>query len=86
MYGTSWCPTVAEIRALLDERGIPYHYFDIDEDKTARKTVYRLQCGGRRVPTLTLPDGTLIIEPAPHDLTALLDTREEPNQKQNGTP
>lgn len=63
MYGTSWCPTVAEVRALLDERGIPYQYFDIDEDKKARKAVYRLQQGGRRVPTLTLPDGTLVVEP-----------------------
>lgn len=63
MYGTSWCPTVAEVRALLDERGIPYRYFDIDEDKKARKDVYRLQQGGRRVPTLTLPDGTLVVEP-----------------------
>ncbi|MGA4543997.1 glutaredoxin family protein [Uniformispora flossi] len=63
MYGTSWCPSVAEVRALLDERGIPYQYFDIDEDKKARKAVYRLQQGGRRVPTLTLPDGTLVVEP-----------------------
>lgn len=63
MYGTSWCPTVAEVRALLDERGIPYQYFDIDEDKKARKAIYRLQQGGRRVPTLTLPDGTLVVEP-----------------------
>lgn len=74
MYGTSWCPTVAEVRAILDERGIPYRYFDIDEDKKARKAVYRLQRGGRRVPTLTLPDGTIVVEPAVEDVTALLDS------------
>lgn len=75
VYGTGWCPDVARSRALLDRRGITYDYVDVDADRAAAKRVYRLQRGTRRVPTIVLADGTVLVEPTDDELAAALDTR-----------
>jgi mycoredoxin len=85
VFGTAWCPAVAHLRTLLDAHGVTYRYHDIDTDKKAAKTVYRLQHGSRRVPTLVLPDGTMLVEPTDDQLTALLATTpNSPGEGQAG--
>ncbi|HZG02582.1 MAG TPA: glutaredoxin family protein [Streptomyces sp.] len=74
VYGTAWCPQVKDVLAHLDGTGLAYRYHDIDTDKKAAKTVYRLQRGTRRVPTLVLPDGTVLVEPTDDQLRDHLTT------------
>lgn len=63
VYGTSWCPDVRRSRALLDEAGVTYGYVDLEADKAATRRVRKLQKGARRIPTIVMPDGTVLIEP-----------------------
>lgn len=84
-YGTAWCPQVKDVLARLDHAGIAYRYHDIDADKKAAKTVYRLQRGTRRVPTLVLADGTVLVEPTDDHLRDRLATAAGTEQKEETT-
>ncbi|CAL9571552.1 MULTISPECIES: glutaredoxin family protein [Streptomyces] len=81
VYGTAWCPQVKEVLARLDGAGAAYRYHDIDADKKAAKAVYRLQRGTRRVPTLVMPDGTVLVEPTDDQLRDHLTATPGPGQK-----
>lgn len=63
VYGTSWCPDVRRSRAVLDQTGVSYGYVDLDTDKAATRRVRKLQKGARRIPTIVMADGTVLIEP-----------------------
>ncbi|SFL92006.1 MULTISPECIES: glutaredoxin family protein [Streptomyces] len=81
VYGTDWCPQVKEVLARLAGAGAAYRYHDIDTDKKAAKAVYRLQRGTRRVPTLVLPDGTVLVEPTDDQLRDHLTAAPGPERK-----
>jgi glutaredoxin len=39
VYGVSWCPDCRRTKNFLDDYGIVYTWFDIDEDPTAEAVV-----------------------------------------------
>jgi glutaredoxin len=76
VYGTGWCPDVRRSRALLDNAGVAYTYFDVETGEhaaQAESAVRLLQNGNRRIPTLVWPDGTHLVEPSDEALQAYLD-------------
>ena len=73
IYGTRWCPDCSRARRILDRRGIPYEYIDINRDKQARAYVEQVNNGNRSVPTILFPDGDVLVEPSNHKLNAKLD-------------
>jgi len=70
MYTTEWCGQCRSVKAYLDSNAIAYREVDIDEDPEAAKKVTSLTGGYRSVPTLLLPDGTVLVEPGRRQLAA----------------
>jgi mycoredoxin len=63
IYGARWCPDVLLTRAHLDRLGIEYDYRDIDRDPEAMGELFALRGKAWVVPTLLLPDGTVLDNP-----------------------
>ncbi|MBK8902788.1 MAG: NrdH-redoxin [Anaerolineaceae bacterium] len=64
IYTTDWCPDCYRAKYLLDEYGIPYTAIDIDNDPAALAFVKQVNNGRRVVPTIVLPDQTILVEPS----------------------
>ena len=75
VYGTAWCGDCWRAKKLLERRGIAYLWVDVEERKAAGDEMLRLNGGDRRVPTLLLPDGSVMVEPSNAELGAKLDGR-----------
>ena len=73
VYGTRWCPDCSRARKILDNRGIPYLYIDINRDKGGRAYVEQVNNGNRSVPTILFPDGDTLVEPSKRALNTKLD-------------
>jgi mycoredoxin len=58
---------------VLERRGVDYAWVDVERKKGAREEMLRLNGGDRRVPTLLLPDGSVLVDPTNPELTARLD-------------
>ena len=74
IYATNWCWDCRRVRKLLDARGIPYDWIDIDKDKLAEKAVLEVNRGMRSVPTILFPDGSILVEPSNDRLLEKLQT------------
>ena len=72
LYGAIWCPDVRRTRAFLDSRGVAYVYRDIDRDAGAMDALLALRGKAWVVPTLVLPDGTILDDPSTRELTKRL--------------
>jgi mycoredoxin len=68
MYTTEWCGQCRSVKAFLDQNDIAYREVDIDEDPDAARRVTTITGGYRSVPTLVLPDGTVLVEPGRRQL------------------
>ncbi len=64
VYGTGWCPDTTRARQCLDRLKVHYTYCDIDRDQTGCAFVEKVNGGKRRVPTIVLADGSILVEPA----------------------
>jgi thioredoxin reductase (NADPH) len=58
---------------------IPYQWLDIDSDTKARSLVEEYNQGTLRIPTLFLPDGTVIVEPTLRDLADKIGLKTRPS-------
>jgi mycoredoxin len=72
MYGTKWCGDCVRSKRVLEKLGIPYKYIDIEGDQEAVAYVLKVNKGHRVVPTITFPDGTVLVEPSDPELEAKL--------------
>jgi mycoredoxin len=72
LYGTTWCGGSRRARLLLEERGIPFRWVDIEADEAAACTVESINHGNRSVPTLIWPDGSVLVEPSTEELAKKL--------------
>jgi len=68
MYTTTWCGQCRSVKAFLDQNDIDYREIDIDDDAEAARRVTSLTGGYRSVPTLVLPNGTVLVEPGRRQL------------------
>jgi glutaredoxin-related protein len=68
LYGAMWCPDVRRTRAYLDRNDVAYDYRDIDKDAGAMDELLELRGKAWVVPTLVLPDGTILDNPTRRDL------------------
>jgi len=70
MYATPWCGDCRMAKRWFDAHGIPYDYINIEEDEQAAAYVLRVNRGMQSVPTIVFPDGSILVEPGPHQLAA----------------
>ena len=73
MYGTSWCSDCHRSKAFLEKHNIKYSYIDIEAQPEQVKVVERINNGLRRVPTIILPNGTVLVEPKNQELKEALN-------------
>ncbi len=72
MYGADWCPDTRRAKRFFARHGIPYRWVDIEVDPEGEAIVLQLNNGRRVVPTILLPDGTVLSEPSDEALYAAL--------------
>ena len=68
VYGTTWCPDCERARRLLDAHRVRYDWIDVDQDPAAAAHIEKLNHGMRTVPTVVLPDGSILSEPSNRQL------------------
>jgi glutaredoxin-like protein len=76
LYGASWCPDARRSRRFLDERAVPYTWFDVDEDEKAAEFVREKNGGQIVLPTILFPDGSILVEPSNSELDQKLKSLE----------
>jgi mycoredoxin len=71
VYGAAWCPDVTMARRYLDRHGVAYTYRDIDSDEM-KQALVALRGADWVVPTIVMPDGTVLDNPPIRQLANLL--------------
>lgn len=64
VYGAIWCSDCRRTKRLLDARGVPYIWIDLEQEPEAVAVVERINGGMRSIPTLRFPDGSVMVEPS----------------------
>lgn len=61
--GALWSPRSHDVKDFLARHQIAYQWLDIDKDSSARATVEVHGQGELRLPVVTFPDGTVLVDP-----------------------
>jgi mycoredoxin len=64
IYSTAFCADCWRIKQALEALRVPYREIDINQDEEGYDDLLHLAPGRPRVPTLVLPDGTVLVEPS----------------------
>jgi glutaredoxin len=70
MYSVEWCPDCRRAKFFFKRKKIEVLEVDVNTDKKAEEFVKGLNNGNRSVPTIILPDGSMMVEPSTEDLEA----------------
>jgi len=68
MYAVEWCPDCRRAKFFFKRKKIDVLEVDVNSDKKAEEFVKELNNGYRSVPTIILPDGSMIVEPSTEEL------------------
>jgi mycoredoxin len=63
MYTTVWCGYCQRLKAQLGRAGISFREVDIEHDSAAAAFVASVNGGNQTVPTVLLPDGSVLTNP-----------------------
>jgi mycoredoxin len=72
VYGTRQCGDCLVAKRTLSELGEPFDWIDLDEHPEDVPIVLALNSGLHVVPTIVLPDGTILVEPDAGELGAAI--------------
>jgi mycoredoxin len=64
MYTTPWCGFCRNLKKQLARDGIEMAEIDIEQDLAAAEFVMSVNGGNQTVPTVVLPDGTILVNPS----------------------
>ncbi|HEX8932886.1 MAG TPA: mycoredoxin [Pseudonocardiaceae bacterium] len=70
MYSTVWCGYCRRLKAQLDRAGIDFDEVDIEHDAAAASFVAGVNGGNQTVPTVLLPDGSVLTNPTVDQIVA----------------
>jgi mycoredoxin len=70
MYSVDWCPDCRRAKFFFKRKHIDVLEVDVSSDKKAEAFVKELNHGNRSVPTIILPDGSMMVEPSTAELEA----------------
>ena len=68
MYSVEWCPDCRRAKFFFKRKNIDVLEVDVNADKNAEAFVKELNNGNRSVPTIILPDGSMLVEPSTEEL------------------
>jgi mycoredoxin len=63
MYSTVWCGYCRRLKAQLNREGIQFQEVDIEQDAASASFVAEVNGGNQTVPTVLLPDGSVLTNP-----------------------
>jgi len=69
MYTTVWCGHCRRLKAQLARAGISFREVDIEHDAAAAAFVAGVNGGDQTVPTMQLPDGSVLTNPTIGQIT-----------------
>jgi mycoredoxin len=69
MYTTVWCGHCRRLKVQLTRAGISFREVDIEHDAAAAAFVAGLTGGDQTVPTVLLPDGSVLTNPTIDQIT-----------------
>ncbi len=72
LYTTTLCPDCWRVKSVLRKLGVAYVEVDILKDPEGGEEMVR-RSGQRHVPTLVLPDGSVLVEPDNLTLVEAID-------------
>lgn len=72
IYGAEWCADCHRTRALLDDYGVVYSFYNIEEDEAHKAEMLKLVGGKNAIPTVALPGGVVLQEPTNVELMQAL--------------
>jgi mycoredoxin len=64
MYSTPWCGFCRRLKSQLAREGIGVTEVNIEQDPAATAYVMSVNGGNQTVPTVLLPDGTVLVNPS----------------------
>jgi mycoredoxin len=68
MYSVDWCPDCKRAKFFFKRNNINVLEVNVDADEKGAAFVRELNAGNRTVPTIILPDGSIMVEPSSEDL------------------
>lgn len=72
IYSTPWCGYCTRLKSQLKREGIDYVDIDISTDEDAAKFVETANGGNQLVPTVAMPNGTVLSNPSIKEVQAQL--------------
>jgi len=72
VYGAVWCPDTLRAIEFLNKQNISIEFKNIDEDSDNTKFVEDSNGGLRIIPTIVLPDNTIVTEPTNSELEKII--------------
>lgn len=63
IYSTTWCGYCQRLKAQLSRSGVEFTEVDIEKNPTAAQFVASVNGGNMTVPTVTVPDGSVLTNP-----------------------
>ena len=66
--GALWSPASHAVKDFLARHLIPYQWIDVDKDPAAQALADAHGQGGKKLPIVAFPDGTVLVEPSLHEL------------------
>jgi thioredoxin reductase (NADPH) len=76
VYGAEWCADCHRARRLMDDNGVAYEYFDIDNDAVRKAEMLSLNGAKNTIPTIKIGD-TILLEPSNDELLNALDLKKK---------
>jgi len=72
VYGAMWCPDTLRALHFFSENNIEIDFKDIDSNEENTKFVEETNNGMRIIPTILLPNGSILVEPSNSELERAL--------------
>jgi thioredoxin reductase (NADPH) len=79
--GALWSPQSHTVKDFLARHLISYQWLDVDTDPAAQALVEMHGQGGKKLPLVQFPDGTVLVEPSLHELAEKVGMRTRTEAK-----
>ncbi len=76
LYGADWCPDCRKSKAFLNDNKVNYQFIDTEQNDWAIPIIRKLNNGKRRIPTITINDDVVLVEPSNEELRQALEINE----------
>jgi mycoredoxin len=70
MYTVDWCPDCRRAKFFFKRNAISVIEVNVDNDAQSEAFIRKINSGNRTVPTIVLPDGSIMVEPSNEELEA----------------